>query len=181
MKYLGTAIIIVLVFVVAIIYSALSKARNKIKEEYSNMNTNLRKRWDLIPSLVNVVRDYSIYEESTLEKFSILKSQVFDNLKVEQKIYIDQNISKVISKMMSMAEKHPDLQADIEYIKLSEQLVELEEEIINIHKEYDKAVNEYNKNIEKFPINIVAILFGFNEESLLEKANDKQQDVEMNL
>ena len=181
MKYLGTAIIIILIFIVMIIYNTLSKARNKIKEEYSNMDTNLRKRWDLIPSLVETVKDYSIYEESTLEKFSILKSQVFDSLKMEQKLYIDQNISKVISKMMSMAKKHSELNSDIEYIKLSEQLEELESEIINIHKEYDKAVNEYNKMIEKVPNNLVAILFGFNEEPLFEVTKEKKQNVEMNL
>ena len=171
---------LILVIIVAIIYNILTVARNKVKREYANLDVVLKKRWDLIPNLVELVKGYSVYEESTLQKLTALRNQSFDSFKMEQKINIDQNISKVIFKMMGIAENYPDLQADESYLELSKQLEKLETEIGNTRKEYNKTVQEYNTEIEKIPINFVAILFGFNEEPFFQANDEEKQSVRIN-
>lgn len=168
MEYVGMIITLILIVIIAVIYNILVSARNKVKEKYSNMDVHLKMRWDLVPNLVEVVKGYSAYEESTLEKLTELRKQEFSKYGMEQKLDIDSNISKVASKMMAIAENYPDLKADQEYLNLSKQLVKLETEIANSRKEYNEAVTDYNTKIEVIPNNLVAILFGFNEEKVFE-------------
>jgi len=180
MGHIGTILVLILVIVVAIIYNILSAARNKVKREYASLDVQLKKRWDLIPNLVETVKAYSVYEESTLQKLTTLRNQSFDSFKMEQKINVDQNIAKVVFKMMGIAENYPELQADEAYLKLSEQLEKLETEIGNNRKEYNKAVQEYNTEIEKIPNNLVAILFGFNEEPFFQANDEEKKSVKIN-
>ena len=179
MEYIGTILIIILVIIVAIIYNILTTERNKVKREYANLEVQLKKRWDLVPNLVEIVKEYSVYEESTLQKLTVLRSQSFDSFKMEQKINVDQNIAKVISKMMGIAENYPDLKANEEYLNLSEQLIKLETGIENSRKEYNQTVQKYNTEIEKLPNNLVAILFGFNEEPFFQANDEEKQSIKI--
>lgn len=163
--FLGTICGFALILAVVVIYNILSSRRNRVKEAYSEMDVNLKRRWNLVPNLVEVVKGYSAYEEATLEKLTILRNQEYDKFQMNQRIEVDNNISKVVSKMMSMAENYPELKADEAYANLSNQLVYLENVIENSKKEYNEAVKKYNTSVESIPNNVVAILFGFNEET----------------
>lgn len=163
--FLGTFIGFAFIIAIVVIYHILSVNRDRVKKAYSMMNVNLKKRWDIVPNFVEVVKDYSAYEETTLEKLTVLRNQEYNKFQMEQKIEVDNNISKVVSKMISMAEKHPEIKANEAYSNLSNQLVNLESEIKNSKKEYKEAVKKYNTSVEAIPNNVVAILFGFNEET----------------
>lgn len=181
LKYLGTIIGMIIIVVVAVIYNMLVKARNKVKEAYSSMDISLKKRWDIVPNLVEVVKGYSAYEKSTLEKLTLLRQQAYDKFEMKQKLDVDNNIAKVVSKMLAIAENYPDLRADEEYLKLSEQLMNLENEIAKARKEYNEAVNKYNTQIEVVPNNLVAILFGFNEEQIFEAKQEEKENIKIDL
>ena len=174
-------VVFILLVVVAIIYNTLTKARNKVKEKYSNIDVSLKKRWDIVPNLVEVVKGYSAYEEKTLEKLTELRSQQYDKFLMEQKLDIDNNISKVVSKIFAIAENYPELKANEEYLEFSKNLSNLEEEISKNREEYNKAVQEYNTKIEKIPNNIIAILFGFNEEKLFETQKNERKSFKVDL
>lgn len=166
MEYVGMIITIVIMLFVAYIYSGLTNARNKSKECYTKLDTLLKTRWDFVTEFVKTVQNSSVFEEKTLENLTTLRNQDFDKFKMDQKIKVDKNISKVISKMLEILENDQDLKDNENYINLNKKFFELEKEISNIKKEYNKVVKEYNKQIESVPNNIVAILFGFNEEKI---------------
>lgn len=165
LKYIGTIIVLAIVIVVAIIYHSLSKSRKRVRELYSGVEVSLKRRWDLVPELVKVVRGYSTYEEANLAKLSKLREQNFEEFEIEKKIDVDSKISKLVAKMIAISENYPDLLVSQDYIDVSEQLMDLEEEICVKKDEYNNTVKEYNTLVEKVPYNIVAITFGFNEEN----------------
>lgn len=162
-KIISSILIFIVVVIVAIIYSSLEKARNKVKEEYSMTEILLKKRWDIIPDLLKILKNYHIYEESTLEKLAKLRSEKYDEMKIEKRLTVDKNISKVVFKIFEIAESSPEITSDEEFLKLSDEFVKLEEDIKKIRKNYNSTVKEYNKKLQGFPNNIIAILFGFNE------------------
>ena len=176
-----TIVIVIVIIAIAIIYNNLVRNRNNVREKYSAMDVSLKKRWDLVPNLVEVVKGYSAYEETTLEKLTVLRQQKFEDFEMQQKLEVDANISKVVLKMLAIAENYPDLKADQEYLKLSGQLENLENEIAKIRNEYNEAVRKYNTKIETIPSNLVAILFGFNEENLFEASQEEKKNIKIDL
>ena len=164
MNSVVVVIIIVLVVFVGIIYNSLVKARNNVREKCYNLEFYLKKRWDLLPIFVEIVEGYSFFEEQTIEKIAKIREQKYEEFKIEQKLEVDNNISKVVNKIFEIAENYSDLKENEEYIKLSNQFVNIEKNIESSKKDYYKSVKEYNSKIEVVPNNVVAILFGFNEE-----------------
>lgn len=162
-KIISSILIFIVVVIVAIIYNSLEKARNRVKEDYSMTEILLKKRWDIIPDLLKILKNYHIYEESTLEKLAKLRSEKYDEMKIEKRLTVDKNISKVVFKIFEIAESSPEITSDEEFLKLSDEFVKLEEDIKKIRKNYNSNVKEYNKKLQGFPNNIIAILFGFNE------------------
>ncbi len=162
-KIISSILIFIVVVIVAIIYNSLEKARNRVKEEYSMTEILLKKRWDIIPDLLEILKNYPIYEESTLEKLAKLRSEKYDEMKIEKRLTVDKNISKVVFKIFEIAESSPEITSNEEFLKLSDEFVKLEEDIKKIRKNYNSTVKEYNKKLQGFPNNIIAILFGFNE------------------
>lgn len=162
-KIISSILIFIVVVIVAIIYNSLEKARNRVKEDYSMTEILLKKRWDIIPDLLEILKNYPIYEESTLEKLAKLRSEKYDEMKIEKRLTVDKNISKVVFKIFEIAESSPEITSDEEFLKLSDEFVKLEEDIKKIRKNYNSTVKEYNKKLQGFPNNIIAILFGFNE------------------
>lgn len=168
MKYIGTAITVILIVIVAIIYYGLMTARNKAKQAYFTMDVCLKKRWDFIPRLVEVVKEYSVFDDLALKKLISLRVGTFDNLKMEQKLDVDIKMSKVVLKMLEMAEISPDLKASEEYVKLRKEFFVLENDITNSIKNYNTVAKKYNEKIKAVPNNVVAILFGFDEQKVFE-------------
>ncbi|MBR2289233.1 MAG: LemA family protein [Clostridia bacterium] len=164
MSHIGVTIVLILIVTVGIIYNRLTKARNKVREAYASIATSLQKRWDLVPGFVEIVKGYSTFEEATIAKLTSLRNQKFEDFKMEQKLDVDKNMAKIINKMITISENDPELTANEEYTKLTEQFEKIEKNISKSKKEYNKAVKEYNTKLEVVPNNVVAILFGFNEE-----------------
>lgn len=157
----------VLLVVVLIIYNVLIKSRNKVRGDYCALETCLRKRWNLIPLIANIIKKYSACEDKMLEKLMNSSNQDYNSFDINQKIDIDNKISKVVFKMMDIAENSSDISNDVEYTKIKKQFIDIENNIPEILKSYDILVKDYNSKISSFPNNLVAILFGFNEEKIL--------------
>ena len=137
----------------------------------------LGNRWNLIPELTKIIQSYSVVEEKNIEKLSSLINQDFSQFQMEKKLEVDNNIEKVFSKIMKIAKESPDLQENEQFIHLSNQLSNLKVEIADCKKNYDKAVKEYNEQIEVVPNNLVAILFGFNEEKIYDVTSKGKKNI----
>lgn len=177
MKTLGTIIALVIMIFVAYIYNVLLNARNNARKEYVKLNMLLGNRWNLIPNLTQIIQSYSVVEEKNIEKLSSLINQDFSKFRMEKKLEVDNNIEKVFSKIMKIAKNSPDLQENEQFIYLNNQLSNLKVEIADCKERYDKAVKEYNEQIEVVPNNLVAILFGFNEEKIYDVTSKKKKNI----
>lgn len=164
MKYFGTLIIFVLVVVVFVIYNILQKLRNRVYDNKVSLNSLITQRLNLALSLIDIVKNYPVFEEKTLNKIIKIKNNDYDSLPLAQKIKVDKNAQKVVSKILEVGDSLPELLENKEYLNLKKHLLNLEKEIDKLNKEFDLSIKKYNEKLNKIPNNLVAILFGFNEE-----------------
>ena len=130
-------IIIVLLFIYFLLtYNAFVKLENKVKEAFATMDVYLKKRWDLIPNLVEVVKGYAKHEKDTLEEVIKLRSETYDHLSDEEKIKKNEEVTNRLGKLMVLVEKYPELKASENFRNLSKELTKIEDEIAQSRKYY---------------------------------------------
>lgn len=178
--------IIVILVIVAIIliygvlaYNSFVKLNNTVKEAFATMDVYLKKRWDLIPNIVETVKGYAKHESETLEEVIKLRNSAYDSMSDDDKIKQDQELTKGISKIMALAENYPDLKANENFKDLSNQLSKIEDDIANSRKYYNGTVRIFNDKVEMFPSNIFAGMFGYKAKSMFEADADERENVKV--
>ena len=174
-------LIIILMFLyIFITYNSLVKSRNYVKEAFSIMDIYLKKRWDLIPNLVEIVKGYVKYEKEIIEKVTSMRAKnSYDEMSVDKKLDINEELGKELIKVMAISEKYPDLKASQNFIQLSQNLTKVEDEIANSRKYYNGTVRIFNNRVQMFPSNIVAGLFGFRPASMFEANTEEKNNVKV--
>ena len=162
--YFETTLIFILIVIVFIIYNILQKNRNNVKISRTNMELSMVKRCQEIPELIEMLKKYSMYDDSILEKFSSLNLEDYSTFSLEKKINIDEKISKVFFKIIDIFEDYSEIKSKQEYLAMKRYLIDIENEVNNNKENYRILSEKYNSQIKVFPNNLVAILFGFNEE-----------------
>jgi len=179
--YILMGIVILLVLICLIIYNSLVKSRNLVKEAFSTMDVYLKKRWDLVPNLVEVVKGYTSYENNTLTKITELRANSYNDLTMDKKININEQLTNAISSIIAVSENYPELKASENFLNLSKSLTKIEDDIANSRKYYNGTVRIYNNKIQMFPSNIVASLFNFKEASMFEAGIEEKNNVKVDL
>lgn len=179
--YILIGIVILLVLICLIIYNSLVKSRNLVKEAFSTMDVYLKKRWDLVPNLVEVVKGYTSYENSTLTNITELRANAYNDLTMDKKININEQLTNAISSIIAVSENYPELKASENFLNLSKSLTKIEDDIANSRKYYNGTVRIYNNKIQMFPSNIVASLFNFKEASMFEAGIEEKNNVKVDL
>ena len=180
MIYIIIGIIVVVILYALIVNNSIIKYFNRVKEAFSTMDVYLKKRFDLIPNLVETVKSYANYENKTLE--DIIKARnSYDNFSNEKKIEENKKAINEINKLIALTESYPELKANENFIKLSYQLTSIENDIANSRKYYNATVREYNNKIGIFPNNIVAKLFNHKEEKMFSVNENERDNVKVNL
>ena len=180
MIYIIIGIIVVIILYVLIVNNSIIKYFNRVKEAFSTMDVYLKKRFDLIPNLVETVKSYANYENKTLE--DIIKARnSYDNFSNEKKLEENKKAVNEINKLIALTESYPELKANENFIKLSDQLTSIENDIANSRKYYNATVREYNNKIGIFPNNIVAKLFNHKEEKMFSVNENERDNVKVNL
>ncbi len=175
-------IILILVIIYAfVLYNSLIKLNNKVKEAFSTMDVYLKKRWDLIPNLVETVKGYSQHEKNTLKEIVEIRNGVYDNLSDDEKIKTNEQLAKGISKIMALAENYPDLKASTNFQDLSTQLTKVEDDIANARKYYNGVVRIYNNKVEMFPNNIFAKMYGYKSKTMFAALENERENVKVEL
>ncbi len=168
MNYIILAIITIFLLYLIYFYNETIKLNNKVKEAFSTMDIYLKKRWDLIPNLVECVKAYDTHEKEIFEEITKLRSNSYENLKSEEKININKEIISPLNKLVAVQEQYPDLKSDTNYQKLMEELTQVEDEIANSRKFYNALVKKYNTHITIFPNNIFAKGMKYEEKKMFE-------------
>jgi LemA protein len=178
-------VIILLVLVVGIalflvgVYNGLSIARQKIKEGSSDIDTMLKKRYDLIPNLVETVKGYAKHESGLFEKIATLRAASIGNGSMEDKAKASNELTGTLKTLFAVAENYPELKANTNFLDLQSQLTQIENDIQNSRRYYNGTVREYNNKLVVFPNNIVAGMFGFKEEKYFEAAEAEKENVKV--
>lgn len=180
-SYIFIAIIVLIIVYVFFTFNSFIRLNNKVKEAFSTMDVYLKKRWDLIPNIVEAVKEYSNYEDSTLEKIVNLRNSNYDNMSIDDKISANEKLSLGVNKIMLLVEKYPDLKANEVYKDLSNQLVKVEEDIANARKYYNGVIRLYNNKVETFPNNILSKLFKIKSKKMFEAQENERENVNIKL
>lgn len=180
MVYGIIAIIVLLIYIIST-YNKLIKLRNIVKEAFSTMDVYLKKRWDLVPNLVEVVKGYAKHEKDVISKVTKLRTNTYQNMSINKKIDINNKLDESVLKIIAISEKYPDLKANQNFLELSKELARIEEDIANSRKYYNGSVRIYNTNVLVFPNNILANIFGFKEAKMFEVSNEEKNNVKVEL
>lgn len=164
--------VILLLFIVAIsCYNKLVKQKVTVEEAFSTMDVYLKKRFDLIPNLVETVKGYAKHESETLAAVIEKRGKNYDSMTPDEKIESGVAISRIIPNIMALSESYPDLKANQNFLNLSNQLQMVEEDIANSRKYYNGSVKRYNMSVQTVPSNIIASMFHFELKPMYEVEN----------
>lgn len=179
--YVIVAIVVLIIIYNIVLYNSFVKLNNMVKEAFSTMDVYLKKRWDLIPNIVETIKGYVKHEKDTLKEVVELRNSVYDKMSNEEKIKTNEQLSNGISKIMALSEAYPDLKANENFKDLSNQLTKIEDEIANSRKYYNGVVRKYNNKVEMFPSNIFAKLFGYKSKTMFEVNAIERENIKINL
>ena len=179
--YIIIAIVVILLLLVFTTYNSFVKLNNKVEEAFSTMDVYLKKRWDLIPNIVETVKGYAKHEKSTLEEVINLRNSSYDKMNTNDKVEVNNKLSQGISKLMAIAEAYPDLKANENFKDLSNQLTKVEDDIANARKYYNGTVRIFNDKAQMFPSNIIAGIFGYKVKNMFEANEFERENVKINL
>ncbi len=151
----------VLIAFVLLTYNALVRWRIRVKEAFSQVDVQLKRRYDLIPNLVETVKGYMKHERELLERIAELRSQAMNTNDLKEKGKLEGGLSQSIKRLLAVVENYPDLKASENFKILQEELTSTENRIAFARQYYNDVVREYNTLRNMFPTNIVAKIFNF--------------------
>jgi LemA protein len=161
---------------VMFIYNNLVKLRIKVDEGWSDIDTQLKRRYDLIPNLVETVKGYATHEKSTFEEVTKMRNMAMNATNPEEKAQAENMLSGTLKSIFALAENYPELKANENFMKLQNTLQEIEDHIQMSRRYYNGTVRDYNTSVEVFPNNLIAGPFGFQKREFfeIENAEEKQ-------
>lgn len=178
-------LIVVLVIILLIIiyffttYNTLVKLRNRVKDQWSQIDVQLKRRFDLIPNLVNTVKGYTKHESETLEAVIKARNTYVTASTPDEKIKANQELSGMLTKLFALSESYPDLKANTNFLELQSELQDTENKIAMTRQFYNDTVLSYNNKVEMIPSNIVAAIFHFKTMEFFKAVEEERQNVKV--
>jgi LemA protein len=163
-------IIVILIFVFIGIYNGLIGSRNQVKNAWAQIDVQLKRRYDLIPNLVETVKGYAKHERETLEAVTNARNlaQAAASSNVGERAKLEGELGSALSRLLAVVERYPDLKANQNFLALQEELTSTENKISFSRQYYNDSVLKYNNKIQMFPSNIVANMTGFKASEFFE-------------
>lgn len=159
-------VLVVLVLWMIAVYNKLVQGRNKVKNAFAQIDTQLQRRFDLIPNLVETVKGYASHEKELLENVTASRSGYMNATTNAEKMMADNQLTSTLKSLFAVAENYPELKANENFAKLQDDLKGTEDKVAFSRQFYNDSVTMYNNSLQTFPNNIVANMFGFKEEEL---------------
>ena len=161
-------IIALIVIWIIITYNLFVRDKNLIKEAWSGIDVQLKRRHNLIPNLITTVKGYSQYEKSLLENITKKRSEAISAADIKEIAPTESDLSGMLKNLIVVAENYPDLKANENFLDLQKQLIDIEDQIQYARRYYNGAVRNYNIRVESFPSNLIASIFHFEQDSFFE-------------
>ena len=173
MGWIILGVVVLLILVLIGMYNGLVRARQKVKNAWSQIDVQLQRRFDLIPNLVDSVKGYMKHEEGVLAKVTELRTSWANATTVGEKAELDNQLSGALKTIMAVSENYPDLKANQNFSELQEELRNTENKISYSRQFYNDSVTMYNTKLEVIPTNIIAGLFSFKPEELFKTESEE--------
>lgn len=178
----GTIVLLILGVVVlwaVIIYNGLIRLKNRVDEAWSDIDVQLKRRYDLIPNLVNTVKGYATHEKELFEKVTQARSAAMGAQTPGEKLQAENALSGTLKSLFAVAENYPDLKANQNFLELQRELTDTEDKIQASRRFYNGNVRDFNTKIEVFPSNIIAALLKFAKREFFEAEEAAKENVKV--
>lgn len=176
-SYIILGILILIVVYMVYSYNRLIAMRNMVDTAYSNIDTLLQKRFDLVPNLVSTVKGYMKHERDLLEAVTRARSDWMNASTIQENAGADNIAAKALKSIFAVAEDYPDLKANENFLLLQEELVGIENKIAYARQRYNRTVLDLNNAIQQFPTNLIAQSFKFQTREFFEVESENAREV----
>lgn len=158
-------ILVLLILWVISVYNSLVRARSTVQNAFSQIDTQLQRRFDLIPNLVETVKGYATHEKEVFEKVAAARSGYMNATSAGEKINADNQLTSTLKTLFAVVEKYPELKANTSFLQLQTDLKGTEDKVAFSRQYYNDTVQKYNNKLLVFPNNIIANIFNFKSEA----------------
>jgi len=156
-------------------YNGIIVRKNKRDQSFSDIDVNLKQRFDMIPQLLETVKGYMSHERETLEALTKARTSFMNATTPSGKIEADNMLSGALKSLFAVSENYPDLKASENFQQLQTSIEEIENKLASARKFFNEMTNDYNTYIQKVPTNFIANMFGFRPEKLFEAAQSREE------
>ncbi len=170
-------ILAILVLWIIFIYNRLVALRNRVKEAWSDIEVQLKRRYNLIPNLVETVKGYASHEKEVFEKVTQARTKAIGAQNLKEKAVAENMLSNTLKSLFAVAENYPQLRSSENFQKLQDELTDAEDKIQAARRFYNGNVRDFNIKIESFPSNIIAKIFNFKKVEFFEIKEEVEKDV----
>ena len=174
------AVVVVVALWLVVAYNSLVKLRLRTKEAWSDIDVQLKRRYDLIPNLVEAVKGYASHEKELFEKVTQARSNAISAKGLKEKAQAENMLSDTLKSLFAVAEAYPDLKASVNFLELQRELSDTENKIQAARRFYNVNVRDLNIKIESFPVNTIAGMFGFKQMEMFEATEGEKEPVKVN-
>ena len=175
MMYIILGIVLFFALFVVLMYNSLVRMRNRQEEAWSDIDVQLKRRYDLIPNLVSTVKGYAKHEQETLRTVTEMRTRALAADGVKEKGKAEDMLSGALKTIFAVAENYPDLKASENFVELQRELSDTENKIQAARRFYNNTVQDLNTAVQVFPKNVVANMFGFKAEEFFEIADEEKE------
>lgn len=172
-------VVVLLVLYVISVYNSLVNLKNKVEDQASQIDVELKRRFDLVPNLVETVKGYTKHEKETLENVVKARNSYVSADNLGDQLKADGELTNAISKLFALTESYPDLKANENFMNLQNELSAIEEKIVYARQFYNDSVLMLNNKVEMFPSNFVAKMFNFTKKEFFEASSAERENVKV--
>jgi LemA protein len=173
------AIIVIAVIWVIGIYNGLVRLKNRVDEAWSDIDVQLKRRYDLIPNLVNTVKGYATHEREVFEKVTEARTRAMGAQSAADKAQAENALSQTLKSLFAVAENYPDLKANQNFLELQRELTDTEDKIQAARRFYNGNVRDFNTKIQIFPNNMIAGSLGYASREFFEAEEGEKEPVKV--
>jgi len=170
------AVVAVVIFWLIAVYNGLIKLKNRTQEAWSDIDVQLKRRYDLIPNLIETVKGYASHERQLLENVTKARTAAMQSQGVQEKAKTENMLSNTLKSLFAVAENYPDLKASQNFAKLQDELSDTENKIQAARRFYNGNVRDFNTKIQVFPTNLIASTLGFKKYEFFEIESEKERE-----
>ena len=162
---------------VVLTYNRLINLRNRVKEAFSDIDVQLKRRYDLIPNLVNTVKGYAVHESGVFQKVTEARTRAMGATGVHERAEAENMLTGALKTLFAVSENYPDLKASTNFLELQRELRDTEDKVQAARRFYNNTVMSMNNKVETFPSNFIAQMFSFKKEEFFELEEEAARSV----